>query len=148
MIWCVKIFFLVLYSGISASAECYYPNGELSPNDTPCRDDTKDSVCCGQGYACLSNGICQATGKELKKSGASEFARGGCTDKTWRSSNCPLFCIEPGVDNTGGGMGIGKCSDTDLDLYWCINKNQDNVSCEDKRGVLFFPGKLAQFSPI
>jgi hypothetical protein len=39
-------------------------------------------------------------------------------------------------------MGIGKCSDTELDLYWCINKNQDDVDCEDKQGVLFFPGKL------
>lgn len=139
---------LVLVTGILSillnsrvSASCYYPNGDLSPNDTPCQDDTENSLCCGQGYACLTNHICQATGDELQKDGATEFVRGGCTDKTFRSSSCPSFCIDPNVDNTAGGMGIGKCQDTDKDLYWCINDNQDKVSCSKEKNVLFFPGK-------
>lgn len=123
------------------NAVCYFPNGVIAPNDTPCRDDTSNSVCCGQGYACLTNGLCQATGEELQKPGATEFVRGGCTDKTWRSSSCPSFCIENGVDNVGGGTGLSKCPNTDRDIYWCINKNYQSADCDTGVGLLFFPGK-------
>ncbi|AEO61046.1 hypothetical protein MYCTH_2310829 [Thermothelomyces thermophilus ATCC 42464] len=119
-------------------AACYYPSGLLAPNDTPCRDDTPHATCCGQGYACLSNGICQATGEELKKPGASEFVRGSCTDKTWRSSNCPLFCINEEYDYLDGGTGIAKCENTSNDLYVCIDGQES--SCEEGINVLYFPG--------
>ncbi|VUC30785.1 unnamed protein product, partial [Clonostachys rosea] len=139
--------FLALFPSIS-NAACYYPSGKLAPNDTPCRDDTSNSVCCGQGYACLSNGICQATGAELLKPGATEFVRGGCTDKTWRSSSCPSFCVDTGVDNLAGGMGIAKCSNTTKDMYWCINKNQGSVDCDEQQNVLFFPGTPSAITTI
>ncbi|CAM1511754.1 Fc.00g092670.m01.CDS01 [Cosmosporella sp. VM-42] len=129
-------------------AACYFPDGALSPNDTPCRDDSTQSTCCGQGYACLTNGICQATGEELVKSKASEFVRGSCTDITWRSANCPLFCMTPGVDNTGGGNGIAKCENTEKDLYWCINGIQGGVDCKEARGVLYFPGTPSAITTI
>jgi hypothetical protein len=102
-------------------AACYYFSGRVAPSDTPCRDDTTHATCCGQGYACLTNGICQATGEELEKPGATEFVRGGCTDKTWRSASCPLFCIDDGVDFLDGGNGIFKCGNKTEDLYFCIN---------------------------
>ncbi|KAI5464245.1 hypothetical protein BGZ63DRAFT_401211 [Mariannaea sp. PMI_226] len=130
------------------SAACYYPNGKLAPNDVPCRDDISNSVCCGQGYACLSNGICQATGDELQKEHATEYVRGSCTDRNWRSSACPLFCIDPDVDNVGGGEGIGKCSKTTEDMYWCVNLNQNAVDCDRKQNVLFFPGKPTVITTI
>ncbi|KAL2176966.1 uncharacterized protein P884DRAFT_29605 [Thermothelomyces heterothallicus CBS 202.75] len=119
-------------------AACYYPSGLQAPNDTPCRDDTPHATCCGPGYACLSNGICQATGEELKKPGASEFVRGSCTDKTWRSSNCPLFCINEEYDYLDGGTGIAKCENTSNDLYVCIDGQES--SCEEGINVLYFPG--------
>lgn len=137
--WLTATSIALWFTGVSAT--CYYPNGDVAPNDTPCRDDTENSLCCGQGYACLTNAICQATGDELQKPGASEFVRGSCTDDTFRSSSCPSFCTDPKVDNVAGGMGIGKCPDTEQDLYWCVNVNQDEVSCEKKKGVLFFAGK-------
>ncbi|KAK4242239.1 hypothetical protein C8A03DRAFT_29500 [Achaetomium macrosporum] len=130
-------------------AACYYPSGRLAPNDTPCRDDTPNAACCGQGYACLTNGICQATGAELEKPGATEFVRGSCTDKEWRSSRCPLFCIEDGADFLDGGNGIFKCENTTEDLYFCINKQSGTeASCEEKENVLFFPGTPSAITTI
>lgn len=128
-----------------AQAACYYPSGRIAPNDIPCRDDTPHAACCGQGYACLSNGICQATGEELQAPGASEFVRGACTDREWRSSSCPLFCIEEDVDFLDGGNGIFKCGDTAEDLYYCINTRtvEETGICEERRDVLFFPGTCA-----
>lgn len=131
-----------------AEAACYYPSGRLSPNDTPCRDDTPHATCCGQGYACISNGMCQATGEELAKAGASEFVRGACTDKTWRSSSCPLFCIEEDVDFLDGGNGVAKCENTSQDLYFCINsRSAEEASCEENRKLLFFPGMCKKMEP-
>lgn len=127
-----------------AEAACYYPSGRLAPNDTPCRDDTTHATCCGQGYACLSNGICQATGDEARKPGATEYVRGGCTDKTWRSSSCPLFCIDEDADLLDGGNGIWKCDNTNDDLYFCINsRSAKEASCEKRTNVLFFAGMCA-----
>lgn len=123
-------------------AACYYPSGDMAPHDTPCRDDTTHATCCGQGYACLSNGICQATGEEFEMPGAAlEFVRGSCTDKTWRSSSCPLFCIDEEHDNVFGGNSMVKCENTSQDLYYCLNDEES--SCEDHYNVLYFPGKCA-----
>ncbi|KAL2156840.1 hypothetical protein VTH06DRAFT_4076 [Thermothelomyces fergusii] len=127
-------------------AACYYPSGLQAPNDTPCRDDTPHSTCCGQGYACLSNGICQATGEELQKPGATEFVRGSCTDKQWRSSSCPLFCITEDYDYLDGGMGMMKCENTSDDMYFCINGQES--SCEDQYNVLYFPGTPSVITTI
>ncbi|KAL7812178.1 hypothetical protein V8C44DRAFT_349586 [Trichoderma aethiopicum] len=128
-----------------STALCFYPDGTPAPGDVPCTDSTANSVCCGTGYACLSNGICQATGDELKKPGATEFVRGSCTDKTFRSSACPSFCGTPGQDNVGGGEGMAKCADTKEDLYWCINAaniklQEERDPCGDQDAVVFFPG--------
>ncbi|KAF4809835.1 hypothetical protein CGCSCA5_v011049 [Colletotrichum siamense] len=62
--------------------------------------------------------MCQATGSELQKDGATELVRGSCTDESWRSSSCPLFCINPETDNVGGGMGVAKCQNTAQELYF------------------------------
>lgn len=127
-----------------AHAACYYPSGQIAPNDIPCRDDTPHAACCAPGYACLSNGICQATGLEQGGPDASEFVRGACTDQSWRNSNCPLFCIEEGVDFLPGGNGIAKCdNDTGDDTYYCINvRSSGQATCQDRAKVLFFPGAL------
>ncbi|KAK5996160.1 hypothetical protein PT974_04588 [Cladobotryum mycophilum] len=135
-----------------AHASCYYPSGGLAPNDVPCTDKTPNAACCGQGYACLSNGICQATGEELQKPGATKFVRGSCTDKNWRSSNCPLFCMDPKADNVGGGEGIFKCPNTTKDLYYCINgynlNTLNGTNCQTGTNVLFFPGTPSAITTI
>ncbi|PTB63350.1 hypothetical protein BBK36DRAFT_22627 [Trichoderma citrinoviride] len=145
-----KIFSLPLLALLltQANALCYYPDGTPAPGDVPCTDSTANSVCCGTGYACLSNGICQATGDELKKPGATEFVRGSCTDKTFRSSSCPSFCGTPDQDNVSGGEGMAKCTNTDQDLYWCINAanlalQQNEDPCTDENAVVFFPASTS-----
>ena len=137
-----SLYFLIPYfSGVASI--CYYPDGSVSPQDTPCRDDTAQSTCCGQGYACLSNSICAATGKEIQKPGATLYVRGSCTDKTWRSGDCPLFCLNPQYDDVGGGEGIGKCPGENQ-LYYCIDSQP--VNCSADKNVLIFEGKLPRDS--
>ncbi|KAL7784921.1 hypothetical protein V8C37DRAFT_339939 [Trichoderma ceciliae] len=141
-----KMLPLVLLVVLAArvNATCFFPDGSTS-GDVPCTDTTKNSACCGFGYACLSNGICQATGEELQKPGASEFVRGSCTDKTWRSSDCQTFCINPALDSLAGGEGLEKCTNTSQDIYWCINDsnlslNKTQNPCNNQNDIVFFPG--------
>ncbi|KAF6836625.1 hypothetical protein CMUS01_05329 [Colletotrichum musicola] len=142
------LIWFLLHSAPPTLAACYYPNGSISPNDMPCRDDTAESTCCGTGYACLANGMCQATGKELPKEGATELVRGACTDRSWRSSSCPLFCINPEMDNFGGGIGVGRCEGTTEELYYCIHLVMDRVNCTGKKNVLFFQQPASAFTTI
>jgi hypothetical protein len=143
--FCNPLFVVLLLSLIAATdAVCYYPNGNVSPQDTPCQDTTAHSTCCGQGYACLSNRICMATGDELQKPGASLYVRGACTDPTWRSSECPNFCVNPDPpfrDNVAGGHGIAKCPGT-KDIYRCIDGAASD--CGTQQNVLVFQGEHRQ----
>ena len=128
----------------SSRATCYYPDGTVAPQDTACTDSVAESTCCGQGYACLSNRICMATGDEIKKQGASLYVRGSCTDQSWRSSNCPQFCINSD-DLLSGGMGIAKCSNETIDEYYCIDTDDNTVSCDSETNVIVFQGKQRPF---
>ncbi|KAF6804747.1 hypothetical protein CSOJ01_09967 [Colletotrichum sojae] len=127
-----------------ALAICYFPDGSVAA-DTPCQDGTDASVCCGSGYACLANGMCKATGKELQKSDATIFVRGSCTDKTWRSSKCPLFCID---QNNGGGAGVMKCQNTLEDPFYCAGLDPSQVDCSAKKGILFFQQSATAYTTI
>ncbi|RHZ47885.1 uncharacterized protein CDV56_104015 [Aspergillus thermomutatus] len=72
---------------------CYYPDGSVAPQDTPCQDSTKQATCCGQGYACLSNSICMATGDEIKKPGLFGIAKCPNTDLDM------YYCIDYNMGN-------------------------------------------------
>ena len=124
-----------------AEATCYYPSGREAPNDTPCRNDTPFSTCCAQGYVCLSNGLCQATGDDVARPGVPQFVRGACTDGTWRSTNCPQFCMTDGVDFLDGENGVLQCRNTTDDVYFCLNsRSRTDSSCDERRNVLVFAG--------
>ena len=75
---------------------CYYPDGSLALKDTPCTSDTS-TTCCGQGFACLENGICQVTtlaqAFDPNLNPSINYYRGSCTDQSWSSPECPQFCI-------------------------------------------------------
>lgn len=63
---------------------CYFPNHEIAPNNYACDLSSKVSFCCGIDAICLDNKICLNT--------VNEHIRGACTDKTWRSPDCPQYC--------------------------------------------------------
>ncbi|KAB5547142.1 hypothetical protein GE09DRAFT_1130082 [Coniochaeta sp. 2T2.1] len=128
------------------SAICYYPNGDASPQDLPCNDDTDHSTCCGPGYACLSNNICVPTGLEKQIPNAAKFVRGSCTDKTWRSGNCPNFCVnEAHGDTLDGGIGMAKCPGN-KDMYYCMDGFP--FDCVKGDNVLSFSGTPTALTTI
>ena len=104
-------------------ATYYYPDGvTVAAGDFPCTPDG-DSACCGDGFVCLSNNICMATGNEVLKAGQSLYVRGSCTDRTWKSRNCPSFCINPNPPNQNvisGGNGIARCPYSTKYMFYCI----------------------------
>jgi hypothetical protein len=52
---------LVLQSiNLTHAQSCYYPDGSIAHPDQPCSSDGV-SACCGFGFACLRNGVCQIT---------------------------------------------------------------------------------------
>ena len=83
-----------LFQSVSAGSACYYPNGDLNPDDVPCNPSADVSVCCGRGWTCLSNGVCMLS----QDSSVGSISRIGstyrtsCTDRSWNSPACPSFC--------------------------------------------------------
>lgn len=77
---------LVLLTSIGAAAaqDCYYPNGDLSPNDSPCSSEVQ-GACCPLNWECLSNGLCYLESEDY-------YERHTCTDQSWSDSNCPNLC--------------------------------------------------------
>lgn len=120
-------------------AICYYPSGDVAPQDVPCQDETDESPCCGPAYICLSNGICMSSGLERQLPNQAQYVRGSCTDKDWRSSKCPSFCVNPANnDKLDGGIGIRKCTGRDDDTYYCDNGT--DFDCDTLENVLSFQG--------
>ena len=62
---------------------CYYPNGDASPNDSPC--SIQDGACCPLNWECLSNGLCYLEQEDY-------YERHSCTDQNWDDENCPNLC--------------------------------------------------------
>lgn len=140
---------LLLLQYISpATATCYYPNGGTA-NDVPCNSETDESTCCGTGYACFGISsqyyLCKSTGDEIQKSGASTYVRGSCTDKTWRSGNCPSVCVDPDRDDVSGGNGVGKCPNSDTEFY-CISSGLGVANCSTGYQLIDFAGRLLSLS--
>ena len=72
--------------------ECYYPNGDPS-DDQPCHPFAAESACCGTGWTCLSNDICEYTQDQpIAGNFLGKLFRGSCTDSGWISDKCPRFC--------------------------------------------------------
>lgn len=89
-----------------------------------------------------------ATGDELEKANATKYIRGSCTDQRWRSSECPLFCIDPDVNDLTGGNGIGKCLGTTQDMYYCIDTGNTDNNCSASQNPLIFQGQPSALTTI
>jgi hypothetical protein len=139
------------YSHALTSADfdraCYFPDGSYAGGHVPCLNNTSaNSGCCKEGFACLTNGVCQATGDLLKQPNATKFVRGACTDQKWASSACPLFCNVQNNDVLSGDQPMASCLDTrPHDIYFCINKVNKALgldNCDSGENLIFFKGKL------
>lgn len=75
----------------NSSHSCYYPSGIISPGK-PCHPNAKNSVCCGPGFECLDNGLCQ-TSPLIDTPYKFTLYRSACTDPTFQDPACPHFCV-------------------------------------------------------
>ena len=124
-----SLFFRALAIVRFAQALCYFPDGEtVAIHDTPCTDGTH-SFCCGQGFACISNGLCKLTEHVVDAGpGQSTFVRGSCSDKSW-GSNCPGFCVSTrNGDTLSGAMGLAQCVGNQNDQYYCLDRATESFT--------------------
>ena len=78
------LFVLTLTTDVEQQKTCYYPNGDVAKGDFLCSNSSAVSTCCGKEWDCDDNRLCSYKGYSL--------SRGSCTDQSWQSSDCPLFC--------------------------------------------------------
>ncbi|UNI20111.1 hypothetical protein JDV02_006233 [Purpureocillium takamizusanense] len=115
----------------SASPLCYWPGGGVAVGQFPC-GTSGHSTCCGTGYACLSNHMCQAVTDEALIKGPL-YARGACTDSFWESPNCPPFCKAVGYDVMDGQQVMHKCDNSDR-VFYC--ESSAKPDCEHTKKVI------------
>ncbi|KXX78531.1 hypothetical protein MMYC01_204954 [Madurella mycetomatis] len=88
-----------------------------------------------------------SSGLERQLPNQAQYVRGSCTDKDWRSSKCPSFCVNPANnDKLDGGIGIRKCSGRDDDTYYC--DNGADFDCDTLENVLSFQGTPTALTTI
>lgn len=122
-----------------AQAICYFPNGKTASQDGPCRDDTEHSACCGQGFACLSNGMCVAVVDLVRPPELIPYHRASCTDKSWRSGDCPNFCVDSDVDRLDWAVSMGVCPNSDS-AFFCNRKKGAKSDCQNNKNLVSFSG--------
>ncbi|KAJ9160549.1 hypothetical protein NKR19_g3165 [Coniochaeta hoffmannii] len=87
-----------------------------------------------------------ATGLERQIPNAAKYDRGSCTDKSWRSSQCPNFCVNAAHGDTlNGGIGIAKCPGP-KDMYYCMDGFP--FDCTSGDNVLSFAGTPSAITTI
>ena len=127
------------------TAICYYPDSvTVATQDVPCNGGSSNSVCCGPGYACLSNNVCMRTNDSFDPSTFGIYARSSCTDRNWLSAACPSFCL--GSNDTGEGM--AKCENSDTDDYCCGEQPECNSNCDNGTVVIRFQGTPTALTTI
>ncbi|KAK4195423.1 hypothetical protein QBC40DRAFT_269266 [Triangularia verruculosa] len=97
---------------VLGAGQCWLPNGDPS-DDVPCGPGAEQSMCCSHPSKCLSSGLClnrDGTGPNTGNS----YARGTCTDKSWKSPLCPQNCVrnpDPGTwDFFRNGVQVYGCN--------------------------------------
>ncbi|KAK3367720.1 hypothetical protein B0H63DRAFT_489680 [Podospora didyma] len=128
---------------------CYFPNGVPS-TDIPCDSTAPVSMCCGGRSSCLSSGLCLLE-KTTADSGIS-YARGTCTDATWKSPFCPQHCRlsqETARGNTSaydfraGGVQVWECIGegyAEPAAYCCESIQEKTRCCQTAEAVFLLPG--------
>ncbi|PQE19297.1 hypothetical protein CJF31_00009389 [Rutstroemia sp. NJR-2017a BVV2] len=86
-----NVIILILFTYSVQAWNCWLPNAVgfdnvgMKPCNATLADTTEGSACCDPKDSCSTSGMC------LGRSGY--VYRGGCTDSTFGSENCPSFCL-------------------------------------------------------
>ncbi|KAK6536682.1 hypothetical protein TWF281_000903 [Arthrobotrys megalospora] len=127
----LSLFLVVLIQIATKSlCACYYPNGDLAPDDIACSLSQGHSACCGADSICFANGLCFDVVSV-------NIARGSCTDQSWGSPQCPQICSDKNDpdERPGGGLPIFRC----YDGSWCCGA-VDFSCCTDGSSSLEIVG--------
>ena len=92
----LSLLFLFLGGFLVSAQTCFSEAGEAVEGDRPCFDSTEFSFCCGEGYTCLENFVCEYNGSTNSGVEVGQLARGTCSDPSWQSPDCPRYC--EGID--------------------------------------------------
>jgi hypothetical protein len=79
-----------------------------------------------------------AVGEHAKTPGVELYARGSCTDKTWKSADCPNFCVDANFDNLHDGVDMIKCDNDSW--FYCKRDKGPQGNCTNGLNVLVFSG--------
>ena len=97
---------------------CWFPNGAPAQKSSPCNSTQTESACCTKGAICLSNGVCQWNQDLVNADDRiGSMWRGSCTDRSWQSPDCPLFCYSECMPYFDDGCNY-KCQ---MDVRWAKN---------------------------
>lgn len=97
----ILLFVVFPVSVMSQGKACYFKDGSLAANDYACYPNNDISFCCGPGYACLDDLVCEKTNDAIDPYNNNTYVRGSCTDYSWGSTACPNFCT--GIDRKTAG---------------------------------------------
>jgi hypothetical protein len=84
-------FFVLFGSAAASGSKCFNPAGQETSAQV-CNVTAEISMCCDEGFACLSNGLC-TQGPDFRGQSPFNYYRSGCTDEEWDSESCPQFCL-------------------------------------------------------
>lgn len=90
------LIFQAVFPIIVQARQCYLTNGKAADSSfQPCFPDQEDSPCCSLDKSnttpndiCLSGGVCYIQDPNFR----GLLRQGACTDKTWKSGQCPELC--------------------------------------------------------
>jgi hypothetical protein len=89
---CLLWLALICSAGASNSS-CYRPDGNIAADLVPCKLGADVSHCCRQTDVCLTQGLCFSPW-------LGAVIRRGCTDWSWKSSNCSNVCNDGKLSNS------------------------------------------------
>ncbi|RAL04866.1 uncharacterized protein BO80DRAFT_441713 [Aspergillus ibericus CBS 121593] len=139
--WFYRLSLVALWGRLAASTSCYFPEGNVAENYTPCSDDG-DSFCCNENSICLSNGLCTSMHQPYV------LGRGACTSQNWNETSvCDDVCH--GITTAWGtACSLILYSDVNGKMLYCPNSIVSNgtksIGCAD--GVS--PIQVATGTPI
>ncbi|KIV99611.1 uncharacterized protein PV09_08786 [Verruconis gallopava] len=116
---------------------CYYPNHNSTAayDDRPCDPYAETSMCCPNGWTCMSNKLCVVTDDSIAKASVGSIERGTCTDPSWNDTICGNFCLNQNGNNTDGAL--RACGNN---RFVCAVDEEDSTgNCEKNLKVFTLP---------